>query len=66
MLPSAPGQGAELKILIVGAGVVGKTTGKGFEVLGHEVYYQDINETRMEELAAHGRSTWPPTRWLTP
>ena len=42
------------QILIVGAGVVGQATGKGFAKKGHSVGYVDINPQTIAELRAAG------------
>lgn len=42
------------KIVIVGSGVVGTATGKGFAHHGHAVSFVDINEQRVEQLRAEG------------
>ena len=44
-------------ILVVGAGVVGRTTGIGFSELGHNVIFHDIVEERMLELKEKGFKT---------
>jgi len=42
------------RIIIVGAGVVGQATGKGFAKKGHRVSYVDINLQAIERLRALG------------
>jgi UDPglucose 6-dehydrogenase len=42
------------RILIVGSGVVGTATGKGFVRCGHEVVFVDINPLRLEALRQEG------------
>ena len=42
------------RIVIVGAGVVGQATGKGFAKKGHRVSYVDINHQTIERLRAIG------------
>ena len=42
------------RILIVGSGIVGKATGKGFAKKGHTVSYADINPTTIAQLRAAG------------
>src|SRR5204862_1155661 len=42
------------RIVIVGAGVVGQATGKGFAKKGHRVSYVDINPQTIERLRAAG------------
>lgn len=43
-----------MKISIVGSGVVGKTMGSGFEKLGHEVLFCDVDENVVKELIKGG------------
>jgi UDPglucose 6-dehydrogenase len=43
-----------LEIAIIGAGVVGRATGKGFARLGHRVTFYDVDESVVEELAGEG------------
>jgi len=40
------------RIVIVGAGVVGQATGKGFAKKGHCISYVDINLQAIERLRA--------------
>ncbi len=60
MAESAPtdcGLGMEvrnLNIVIVGAGVVGRATGIGFEKLGHRVVFHDKNPKVLEALSTKG------------
>lgn len=42
------------RMLIVGSGVVGKATGKGFARKGHDVTYADINHDVIARLRAEG------------
>lgn len=42
------------KISILGSGTVGSIVGKGFEELGNEVIFHDINEGRVKELEKIG------------
>src|SRR4051794_20940863 len=42
------------RILIVGSGVVGQATGKGFAKKGHSVSYVDINPETIAKLRAEG------------
>src|SRR6266498_502220 len=42
------------RMLIVGSGVVGQATGKGFAKKGHTVGYVDINPQTIERLRAQG------------
>jgi UDPglucose 6-dehydrogenase len=41
-------------IVVVGSGVVGQATGKGFTKKGHSVSYVDINPQTIERLRAAG------------
>lgn len=41
-------------ILIVGSGVVGTATGKGFAKRGHRISYVDVNRERIQQLNAEG------------
>lgn len=41
-------------ILIVGAGVVGQATGKGFAKQGHQITYVDVDPTKINQLTAQG------------
>ena len=41
-------------IVIVGAGVVGQATGKGFAKRGHQITYVDVNKTRLDQLCQQG------------
>lgn len=43
-----------VKISIIGSGVVGSATGKGFHKLGHDVLFYDISKKRMETLKKEG------------
>ncbi|HEX5186800.1 MAG TPA: NAD(P)-binding domain-containing protein, partial [Nitrososphaeraceae archaeon] len=43
-----------VKISIIGSGVVGSATGKGFHKLGHDVIFYDISKNRMETLKKEG------------
>lgn len=42
------------RIVVVGSGVVGQATGKGFAKKGHSVRYVDINPTTIAKLRAQG------------
>jgi UDPglucose 6-dehydrogenase len=44
------------RILIIGAGVVGQATGKGFARKGHQISYVDINPQAIARLRAAGLS----------
>jgi len=46
-----------MKISIVGSGVVGKTMGFGFEKLGHEVLFCDVDENVVKELSKGHKAT---------
>lgn len=46
-----------MKISIIGSGVVGKTVGFGFEKLGHEIVFYDIDENVVKELSREHRAT---------
>ena len=43
-----------MKILIIGAGVVGTATGEGFRRLGHDVVFHDTNHQRKADLIKQG------------
>src|ERR687889_794925 len=42
------------KIGIIGSGVVGSATGKGFHKLGHDVLFYDISKQRLLDLKENG------------
>lgn len=42
------------KILIVGSGVVGQATGKGFAKQGHQITYVDVDAKKIQQLRAQG------------
>jgi len=44
------------RIAIVGSGVVGQATGKGFGQLGHEVVFADVKDDVLARLRAEGHS----------
>lgn len=46
-----------LKISVIGSGVVGTATGKGFQKIGHEVYFYDVAQHRLDTLAREGYRT---------
>lgn len=46
-------------MLIIGAGVVGQATGRGFAKKGHTVSYVDINPQTIAKLRAEGLSAMP-------
>lgn len=56
------------RIAIVGSGVVGTATGKGFLSKGHEVTFIDISSSRVEALREMGLEALLPNEieWLTP
>jgi UDPglucose 6-dehydrogenase len=45
------------KISIIGSGVVGTATGKGFQKIGHDVYFYDISQRRLDTLESEGYRT---------
>lgn len=49
------------RILVVGSGVVGQATGKGFSKKGHTVSYVDINPQVVATLAAEGLNAMLPS-----
>src|SRR5215218_8328642 len=42
------------KIGIIGSGIVGGSTGKGFHRLGHDVLFYDISKQRLLDLRENG------------
>ncbi|MEZ4677889.1 MAG: nucleotide sugar dehydrogenase [Caldilineaceae bacterium] len=48
------GENSMTNILIVGAGVVGQATGKGFAKKGHQITYVDIDRTKLNQLQQQG------------
>ncbi|MER7478725.1 2-dehydropantoate 2-reductase N-terminal domain-containing protein [Streptomyces sp. NPDC126510] len=44
------------KLCVVGAGVVGQATGKGFLKLGHDVTFVDVNADTVEQIRSNGFS----------
>ncbi len=56
------------RIAVVGSGVVGTATGKGFLSKGHEVTFIDISSSRVEALREMGLEALLPNEleWLTP
>lgn len=50
----------QYRMLIVGSGVVGMATGKGFAGKGHEISYVDINRERIEQLLGAGLKAMTP------
>jgi UDPglucose 6-dehydrogenase len=47
------------RLLIVGAGVVGQATGKGFVKKGHDVSYVEVNPATLTKLRAEGLRIMP-------
>ena len=45
------------RIGIIGSGVVGSATGRGFQKLGHDVIFFDISKSRLKELEKLGYKT---------
>jgi UDPglucose 6-dehydrogenase len=50
-------KGLRQKVSVIGCGVVGTATGKGFQKLGHDVYFYDISKQRLDSLASEGLRT---------
>lgn len=48
------------KLAIIGSGVVGQATGKGFATKGHDVTFVDINPTTVNNLKKEGHKACPP------
>lgn len=48
------------KIVVIGSGIVGKATGKGFIAKGHDVVFMDTNATVLSALCAEGFNTCAP------
>lgn len=46
-----------MRIQIIGAGTVGYATGEGFDRLGHEVIFHDVDESLLDKLADKGYNT---------
>ena len=42
------------KIGIIGSGIVGSATGKGFHKLGHDITFYDISKQRLRDLEDNG------------
>ena len=42
------------KIGIIGSGIVGSATGKGFHKLGHDIIFYDISKQRLHDLEDNG------------
>ena len=53
------------RMLIVGSGIVGSATGKGFSRKGHQVSFVDINPDRVAKLRSEGLNamTYPEVDW---
>ena len=49
-----------MKLTIIGSGVVGRATGKGFSAVGHEVTFCDINPEILDRLESEGHSVCQP------
>src|SRR5215203_2887826 len=49
------------RILIIGSGVVGQATGKGFAKKGHEISYVDINPQTIAKLRSAGLTAMSTT-----
>ena len=50
-----------MRVLQIGAGVVGSATGKGLEQLGHEVCFVDANAEVVRGLGLEGYSAYSPS-----
>src|SRR3989344_219109 len=48
------------KLVVIGSGVVGQATGKGFASIGHEVVFLDINQELLTKLEKEGYKTCTP------
>ena len=48
------------KLVVIGSGVVGQATGKGFIAMGHEVVFCDINPETLAKLGSQGHKVCPP------
>ncbi len=49
-------------ILVVGAGVVGQATGKGFAKHGHQITYVDVDTAKVNQLVAQGSLATTPSQ----
>lgn len=49
------------KIAVIGSGVVGSATGKGFAAKGNDMVFTDINPVALEKLASEGFRTCTPS-----
>ena len=49
------------KLAIIGSGVVGRATGKGFAANGHDVVFCDINPEVLTRLENQGHKICPPS-----
>jgi UDPglucose 6-dehydrogenase len=49
-----------LRVCIIGSGVVGQATGKGFNRRGHQVTFVDTNVERVQRLIDEGLSAYTP------
>src|SRR5689334_19749123 len=52
--------------LIIGSGVVGSATGKGFQAGGMDVTFYDVNPARVKELSSQGLQVWDGTSPIQP
>jgi UDPglucose 6-dehydrogenase len=50
------------RLAVVGSGVVGQATGKGFAAFGHDVTFCDINPEVLETLKGQGHTVCSPER----
>lgn len=53
-----------MRIEVIGAGMVGGTTGAAFDAWGHDVTFKDIDDDRLQELSEQGYSTAKPTDYV--
>jgi UDPglucose 6-dehydrogenase len=47
-----------MKVVIIGSGVVGQATGKGFKKRGHEVRFVDVRKETVENLKKEGHEAY--------
>ncbi len=52
------------KIAIIGSGVVGQATGKGFKTKGHDIVFVDVNPLVLEKLKQEGYPTYLPEQLI--
>ena len=50
-------------ILIVGAGVVGQATGKGFAKKGHQITFVDVDKSKISDLQQQGHRATTIVIW---